>query len=51
MTYYERRSAEIISAKDILMQMGLYSLPDMVLKPEEIGDKTIDDFLGGDNGS
>lgn len=42
-----RRHSEIISAKEILVQMGLYSLPETVLTPEEKGGKFIEDFLNG----
>lgn len=42
-----RRNAEIVSAKEILVQMGLYSLPETVLTPEEKGAKFIEDFLDG----
>lgn len=42
-----RRTSEIMTAKDILVQMGLYSLPETVLTPEDKGSTFIEDFLDG----
>jgi hypothetical protein len=42
-----RRTSEIMTAKDILVQMGLYSLPETVLTPEDKGEAFIEDFLDG----
>lgn len=42
-----RRMEEIATAKEILVQMGLYSLPQQVMTPEDKGELFIEDFLDG----